>query len=580
VNTDDQQGVDIDHRMDRLKSVAVFAHLPESALRAVAERASLEHYPRGETIFHEGDLGDALYILEAGQVEVFSETSQKVLAYLGPGSFFGETALLLRQPRSATLRVAIDASCWVIPRGSFEPLLETYPQLSRELILEAERRLVSTSRRRQPVRRTPITAVYGGHMPGLAQALARQLNGTVGLAVPPSKLSCGLPRDFNAPFHRTRAFTLPVAPGAALSASVSRWIQQVEHLLLPVQGPEDPTLSLAHQVVCTAPAPPWLKQAAGELALIETLTDPASLKRAARRLAGQAIGFVLSSGGGKTAAHAGVIRVLRELALPIDHVAGTSGGALFGAMFAAGWPDEKIAALTRELPGHNSFRNWDIALPPRAGIARGRRMRELFDRWFEGRTFADLHTPLVVVATDLATGREVQIDSGPLADAIRASVSIPGILEPWPHDGGRTFLVDGAAVNPLPASVVRDRGADRVVASSVVKSLGEATAHHYSKMPHMLQTISRLMSSIERELIKTQLPQIDVLIHPLVTVDHALDFSEAEALMLEGERVARRHDDALRALKRMARGESQPDASASSTPRQEGKPKARVWEPV
>jgi len=230
--------------------------------------------------------------------------------------------------------------------------------------------------------------------------------------------------------------------------------------------------------------------------------------------------------------------VLRQAGIPIAMISGSSGGALFGALIAAGWSDKKLVEFAPKLRDVNTFRNWDINLPPRAGLIKGRRARDLIEGWLEGRHFSDLEIPLYVVATDLATGQEVVFDSGPVSDAVRASISIPGVADPW-YYGGR-YLVDGVVVNPIPTSVLHKRNAKIIIGSSVVRTADDPSQPTLNGMPHFLEIISRITSSMETERIKAQFPLVDVMIHPSVFfVDHSLDFDQAEELIALGEEAAR-----------------------------------------
>ena len=183
------------------------------------------------------------------------------------------------------------------------------------------------------------------------------------------------------------------------------------------------------------------------------------------------------------------------------------------------------------------FRNWDINLPPKAGLIKGRRARDLIEGWLEGRHFSDLEIPLYVVATDIATGQEIVFDSGPVSDAVRASISVPGVVNPWQYRD--RLLVDGAVVNPMPASVLRARGADIVIGSSVARTVDDPSHPKFEKMPHFLQIINRIIGSMETELIKAQFPLADVMIHPRTFGDHALGLSQADTLIALGEEAAR-----------------------------------------
>ena len=144
-----------------------------------------------------------------------------------------------------------------------------------------------------------------------------------------------------------------------------------------------------------------------------------------------------------------------------------------------------------------------------------------------------------MVATDVSLGTEVVIHRGSLADAVRASMSIPGAMNPWPIGGRR--CIDGAVVNPMPASVLRDAGIRLVIGSNVA---GQELPSESD--PHLMQIMSRILNSMEREMIKAQLPLVDVLIRPAVGAAPSFDFSRIDEFVLEGERAAR---DALPEIK-------------------------------
>ena len=173
------------------------------------------------------------------------------------------------------------------------------------------------------------------------------------------------------------------------------------------------------------------------------------------------VGLALGSGGARGGAHLGVLKALQELQVRVDLVAGTSIGALVGGFFAAG----RLVELT-EVALHL---DWRQALyyflevnVPRSGLIDGHRVRDFVRRHVREVRVEQLALPFRAVATDLFSGREVVLDRGDLIEAIRASVSIPGMFTPVCREG--FALVDGGLVNPLPVSVVRAMGADVVIA--------------------------------------------------------------------------------------------------------------------
>ena len=179
------------------------------------------------------------------------------------------------------------------------------------------------------------------------------------------------------------------------------------------------------------------------------------------------IGLVLGSGAARGWAHIGVLDGLLDAGLAPDIVAGTSMGALVGGAFASGRFD--------------ALRDWAMAADRRAvaslvdvsllsgGLVDGVRIVE----WLSGLSLSgnieDLKTPFAAVATDLETGREVWLRDGPLDQAIRASISLPGIFSPVHLDG--RWLVDGGLVNPVPVSLCRAMGADFVIAVNLNEDL-------------------------------------------------------------------------------------------------------------
>ena len=207
------------------------------------------------------------------------------------------------------------------------------------------------------------------------------------------------------------------------------------------------------------------------------------------------IGLALSGGGARGAAHLGVIRVLEENNVPIDYIAGASMGSIVGGMYASGMSVEEIEA---ELAGIDWGEMFDD-LPPRSdrsfrrkrdddlyrarfkpgfndgsldlprGLIQGQKIDLEFTRLVlpvaAVENFEELMIPFRAVAADIATGEEVVLSSGDLAIAIRASMSIPAVFTPVELDG--RLLVDGGIANNLPISVVRDMGADIVIAVDI-----------------------------------------------------------------------------------------------------------------
>jgi NTE family protein len=176
------------------------------------------------------------------------------------------------------------------------------------------------------------------------------------------------------------------------------------------------------------------------------------------------IGLVLGSGGARGWAHVGALNCLIRRRVPLVCIVGASAGALFGAAYAAGQHD-LANTLSNTLDRRRLFELFVEISLPRSGLLSGRRLQRLIKELTGGNTFGTLNLPFAAVATDLRTEREVVLDSGPVDQAVRASIAIPGVFTPVVRNG--CLLVDGGLVNPLPVSVARAMGAEFVIAVDV-----------------------------------------------------------------------------------------------------------------
>jgi len=171
------------------------------------------------------------------------------------------------------------------------------------------------------------------------------------------------------------------------------------------------------------------------------------------------IGFVLGSGSARGWAHIGVLRALTEARIKPDFVAGCSIGALVGAAFAMGRLSQ-LEDWVEDLDWRGVLRLLDLDL--RGGLIKGKRVVELFHTHLVECNFSELAVPFAAVATDLASGQEVWLREGRVAEAVRASIAVPGLFQPALRED--RYLVDGSVVNPVPVSLCRAMGADIVIA--------------------------------------------------------------------------------------------------------------------
>ncbi|MBN2186023.1 MAG: patatin-like phospholipase family protein [Dehalococcoidia bacterium] len=181
------------------------------------------------------------------------------------------------------------------------------------------------------------------------------------------------------------------------------------------------------------------------------------------------VGLALGGGGARGLAHIGVLKALEEESIPIDMIAGTSAGAMVGACYAK----ERNASILEELVLGIDWRKMARLVDPNLlllgkGFVHGDKIKEFGKSIIGDAKFEDLEIPLAVVAADAQTTEEIVIDRGSVLEAVRASISLPVILTPVKH--GNRFLIDGGIVNPVPVDVVRNMGAEVVIAVNVEPS--------------------------------------------------------------------------------------------------------------
>jgi NTE family protein len=252
------------------------------------------------------------------------------------------------------------------------------------------------------------------------------------------------------------------------------------------------------------------------------------------------IGLALGGGGVRGFAHIPVLELLDDLGLKPSFIAGTSMGALIGALYASGMPGRQIRSLVEEhLITHERGRRarirWHRALlrwvgPLRPGFKHGgviqpdRFLKQLLGGITRNR-FEDLETPLAVIASDFWTGEEVVFSEGELLPAIRASVAIPGVFPPLPL-GGR-ILVDGGLVNVVPY--------DHLVGQcdvAIAVDVGRSDEPDRTDLPHFLDSVLGAFDIMQAAALETRLAvrAPDIYVRARTAGIRILDFAKAEAI--------------------------------------------------
>ena len=246
------------------------------------------------------------------------------------------------------------------------------------------------------------------------------------------------------------------------------------------------------------------------------------------------IGLALGSGGARGLAHIGVLSVLEENNIPVDFIVGVSIGSIVGAYYAINLEVKTLEEKTLQLTKKDLFKLVDITSPKRALIA-GNKIKNFINELIEDKSFSDAKIPLKIITTDLCSGEEIQLNKGKLVDAIRASISLPGIFPPVELDN--RLLADGGVVNSTPVDVVKKMGADIIIGVDL-------TMKHPVKLknPNIVETLMQSFEILRTQAAKFNVNKVKdaVIIRP--NFSGKLDsyrFYKTQEFIEEGKRIAK-----------------------------------------
>ncbi len=464
----------------------------EAALARVFEdqntRASWFALTGGELLFSAGDEPDSLYLVRSGRLGVFREDEDQPPQFLGvikPGEPVGEMALIAGTPHSASVVALRDSEILALPREVFFEAVRTQP----DVMIELSRLMLHRARERAPGVTEP--SVFG-----FISVRGRPIRPFV---------------DRVAAAVEAQGHTCQVIDHSALS-SVSEWFSRMEDshdFVLYVAELDEPSWAnlCARQVdrlfligdALTAPPAnipirtahglqqftdlillrdPRMRRPANTAVWLDAINpgrwfhaiegDAADAARIARIVTGRAVGLVLSGGGARAYAHIGAVRALHEAGVRFDFLGGSSMGAVIAAGPALGWTDEELDARIRTAFVRSDPLS-DLAFPIIAMTRAGKVARLLQDAYGE-IDIADMPLPFFAVSSNLTSGRIEVHRRGLLRRAMRASISIPGVMPPVVIDG--QVLVDGAVIKNFPTDVMRQMNAGPIIGVDMSQTRG------------------------------------------------------------------------------------------------------------
>lgn len=300
------------------------------------------------------------------------------------------------------------------------------------------------------------------------------------------------------------------------------------------------------------------------------------------------VGLVLSGGGARGYAHIGALQVLEEAGVRVDYIGGTSMGSIIGGLYAAGYSAHQLEEMLRstnimeelqDAVGRDnqkiydklyndhylvdlSMRDFSLQLP--TALSDGQRIHDLFSHWTahvnDVKDFSKLPIPYLAIGTDIETGNAVVLESGRLAEAMRASAALPGIITPYKIDG--IVMTDGGVSNNYPAEEVKAKGMDYIIGITVEQD--PYLAEEINSLDKLLLQIA-FFQATRRNL--EQYATTDIDIKPELGDFSQLSFEAIDAIMEAGRAAAREQLGTLRAVAQKQGGpRPQPDTSAVQFP--------------
>lgn len=459
----------------QLAQSELLADLPERALRDLSAQVSLRSFAAEEVLCRAGEAPSSAFLVVTGRFR--AEAGGRHVGEIGRGELVGEVSLLTGESRSATVVAVRDSEVIELSGRVFNKVLADHPgcyqQVTKRLVERLQRVLTSADAR---PRARVLTLLHDGRDASIeALAAFARMVGAGAIEV--------LDRAVDIGHLETSMDVVALLPDAA-DADVVEWAMgHSDRTLLFVDAGSAPRpargarsgrsldLVMVHPptIGCPTGTARWLDMIDPSAFHHVRRGDDADLARVERRLTSREQVLVLSGGGARGLAHAGLYRALAELSVHIDAVVGVSAGAVAACMIGMGIPPiEAGDRATSLFGGDRGLLDFTVPTVAMASGARlNQRLKELFT---ENRLLEDLWLPTSVISTNLTTATTHVHQRGYVWRAVRASAAIPGVFPPVAEPFG--LLVDGGIVANLPIDLVRDHhpGAT-VIASDVGKKL-------------------------------------------------------------------------------------------------------------
>ncbi|UPT64405.1 MAG: patatin-like phospholipase family protein [Hyphomonadaceae bacterium JAD_PAG50586_4] len=484
-----------------LSEIPFLADAPADVLAAMDAVADWFSIPSGWALINAGEPPEGVYFLISGSLAAFKPTDKggyNLLGYIRHGEPIGEMAMIAQEPHSGSVFAMRDSEILRLPPAAFDLLVHAHPAMMERMakIMLTRARATNRSNPRAEskvyafvstsptidlkLRAKTLQAALkrlGARAAIVTEEDFRQLSGE-GMN---SAWFDTLERKNDAVFLLTPIADTPWFRTCLRQADRIWFFARANaRPSVPLLPPEDPSPARQFRLIdvillhhgmdrVAATTNEWRNACEASRLFHWRGLEDEDAARLARIIARRSIGLVLSGGGARAYAHIGVVRALREAGLPFDVVGGTSMGAIIAACVAMGWDNDEIELRIRKAFVETNPLG-DYMLPV-VGLVRGKRVEDRLREHFGEALIEDLGIPFFAVSTDLVAG-DVRIHRGGLLrKALRASISLPGILPPV-LDGDKGLLVDGAVLKNFPVDILRDLHRGPIIGVDVARRDG------------------------------------------------------------------------------------------------------------
>ena len=488
-------------RADRLAETPLLRGASPEALAQLLESAREVRLAAREWLFHDGDVGDRLFVVLSGRLHVVGAEG-RLLREVGAGAVLGELGVLTGAPRSASARAVRDSRLLELDAGSFTRLVAADGAFALSVARELARQLQASGGLALPETRPRVFGVLSAGA-GDGAAFAAQLESCLSRWGSVETLDGGEaePERYAEVLDAAEsrhAYVLLLDGAGAWGDFVQR---QSDRLVLVGAG--EPPAGLdsldAPELVLVGVEPSrvaaWLDAVRPRTHHVVAAGAPAQAARVARRLTARSLGLVLSGGGARGFAHVGVLGALAEAGFELDRVGGCSMGSFVAALAALGRPADEIRShCADEFVRRSPFNDYTL---PRVALIRSRKARAMLERVFGPELVEATPASLYTVSADLLSSRVVVHRRGPILEAVGASMSIPGVAPPVRRAG--RLLVDGGVLNNLPVDHMADTDEGPIVAVDVIRRL-DAGEDGEPPLLSIAETLARatVLGSVER----------------------------------------------------------------------------------